>query len=46
MNSFKKNLNIITAAGIAFTLILGTLLHFTFKWSGNSPVVGMFSAVN
>ncbi len=46
MNSFKKNLNIMTAAGIAFTLILGTLLHFTFKWSGNSPVVGMFSAVN
>ena len=32
--------------GIFFTLILGTLLHFTYEWSGNDPVVGFFSAVN
>jgi len=32
--------------GIFFTLILGTLLHFTYKWSGNNPAVGFFSPVN
>ena len=29
-----------------FAIALGTLLHFTFEWSGNNPVVGIFSAVN
>ncbi|MCI9063367.1 MAG: hypothetical protein HFJ17_02020 [Clostridia bacterium] len=27
-------------------LISGTLLHFVYEWSGNSPIVGAFSAVN
>lgn len=26
--------------------ILGVLLHFIYEWSGNNPVVGIFSAVN
>ena len=29
-----------------FTMILGTLLHFTFEWSGNNSFVAAFSAVN
>lgn len=29
-----------------FAIGIGTLLHFTFKWSGNNPLVGLFSAVN
>ena len=29
-----------------FILILGTLLHFTFKWSNNNLLVGTFSSVN
>ena len=29
-----------------FVSILGTLLHFTYKWSGGSPIVALFSAVN
>lgn len=33
-------------AGIIFTLILGTLLHFTYAWSGENAIVGLFSAVN
>ncbi len=33
-------------AGTIFTLLLGTLLHFTYEWSGNNPVVAIFSAVN
>lgn len=29
-----------------FSMILGTLLHFTFDWSSNNIFVGSFSAVN
>lgn len=29
-----------------FTMILGTLLHFTFEWSNNNSFVAFFSAVN
>jgi hypothetical protein len=32
--------------GMAFIIILGSVLHFTFEWSGNQPIVGVFSAVN
>ena len=31
---------------ILFSLILGTLLHFTYVWSGKNLFVGSFSAVN
>lgn len=29
-----------------FIILIGMLLHFTFKWSNNNSIVGMFSAVN
>lgn len=29
-----------------FVSILGTLLHFTYDWSGQNPLVGIFSAQN
>lgn len=29
-----------------FCAILGTLLHFTFKWSNENLIIGAFSAVN
>ena len=29
-----------------FISVLGTLLHFTYNWFGNNPVIGVFSAVN
>ncbi len=32
--------------GIIFSIILGTLLHFTYNWSQNNKIVGIFSAVN
>ncbi len=38
-----KNMQI---AGFVFTVIVGTLLHFTYEWSGESALVGAFSAVN
>lgn len=31
---------------VIICLILGTLLHFTYEWSGNNMIVGLFSAVN
>ena len=32
--------------GIGWIIIIGSLLHFTFDWSGNSNIVGLFSPVN
>ena len=29
-----------------FVAVLGTLLHFTYDWSGQNPIVGIFSAQN
>lgn len=31
---------------IVFGIIAGTLLHFTYEWSGQNGFVGLFSAVN
>jgi hypothetical protein len=33
-------------AGALFIIILGSMLHFTFKWSGNNQLVAIFSADN
>ena len=38
---FKTN-----AIRFLFISILGVLLHFTYEWSGNNPIVGLFSATN
>ncbi len=32
--------------GTLFIIFLGTILHFTFDFSGKNPIVGVFSAVN
>lgn len=31
---------------IIFTFVLGTLLHFTYKWSGENKIVAIFSSIN
>ena len=33
-------------ASAIFVIILGTILHFTYEWSGENRIVGIFSAVN
>jgi hypothetical protein len=33
-------------AGIVFIILFGSILHFTFEWSGGQAIVGVFSAVN
>ena len=32
--------------GIIFTVIMGILLHFTYEWSNQNSIVGLFSPVN
>ena len=29
-----------------FVIILGTILHFTYTWSKNNSLIGLFSAIN
>ena len=41
-----KNIKYVELIGIVFTIIAGSLLHFTFEWSGNNQFVALFSAVN
>lgn len=31
---------------VIWVIIVGSLLHFVFEWSGNAPIVGAFTAVN
>ncbi|MFP4662509.1 MAG: DUF6512 family protein [Halanaerobiales bacterium] len=33
-------------AGFFWIIIVGSLLHFTYEWSGQNPIVGTISAVN
>jgi hypothetical protein len=33
-------------AGIVFIIVFGSIVHFTFEWSGSQAIVGVFSAVN
>lgn len=42
----QRSFKIYTAAGILFTLILGTLSHFFYQWSGSFFPVGLVSPVN
>lgn len=32
--------------GVLFVLIVGSLSHFLYEWSGSNPVVGLFTPVN
>ena len=36
----------LSVAGAAFGVVLGSLLHFTYQWSGRLTAVALFSAVN
>lgn len=42
MEKLKKQ----ALVGFLFTMVLGTLNHFFYEWSGNNPIVATFSAVN
>lgn len=42
----KKQSAVFFAVGALFTLILGTVGHFFYEWSGKNPVIGLFFPVN
>ena len=43
----KKNSTLIfEIISTIFVMVLGTLLHFTYKWSNNNMLVGIFSPIN
>lgn len=42
----KKKLDVWELFGVLFVTAIGTLLHFTYQWSGKCPAVGYFSSVN
>lgn len=42
MRHFKRY----TIVGIIFVLIIGTIAHFLYHWSGNHRIVGLFTPVN
>lgn len=42
----NKEAKAFTIAGAVFTLVLGSLGHFFYEWSGNNYVVGLFFATN
>lgn len=35
-----------TIIGILFVLVTGTLSHFLYDWSGQNPVIGLFTPIN
>lgn len=45
MNNKKKLIRFQIFSTI-FSIILGTILHFTYEWSGNNSIIGLFSSVN
>jgi len=46
MNLWRKKVLKWQIISVFWVLIIGSLLHFTYEWSGKSPIVGAFSSVN
>ncbi len=42
----RKRILFYESTGIVFIIVFGSVLHFTFEWSGHQAAVGVFSAVN
>lgn len=42
----KKQSLIFFSVGAVFTMLLGTVGHFFYEWSGENPVIGIFFPVN
>lgn len=45
-NKIYKTILIWEIIGIFFLISVGSLLHFTYGWSNNNPIIGLFSPVN
>lgn len=44
--SDKELIRNLSIFGAVFAIIMGTLLHFTYGWSGENVIVGLFSPIN
>ena len=42
----KRSVRVWQFAGFAFTVLLGSLLHFIYGWSGGSRLAALFGSVN
>lgn len=42
----KKKIRNYQIFSVVFTFILGTLLHFTYEWSGENHLLAIFSSIN
>ena len=42
----NKKLKIVQIVVIILAIVFGTLLHFTYEWSGENRIVGLFSATS
>ena len=42
----KRDISLWQIGGFAFAALGGTLLHYLYEWTGESVIVGLFSAVN
>jgi len=45
-NRTRKTILTWEIIGIFFIISIGSLIHFTYKWSNNNPIIGLFSPVN
>lgn len=43
---FMKSIKPYMIAGIVFVSVLGTLFHFTYNWTENNILIGLFTPVN
>lgn len=41
-----KQLKKYAVIGVFFVLVLGTLSHFLYEWTGNNPIAGLFTPVS
>lgn len=48
LNMYEANKKLLCweVAAFIFTAVIGSMLHFTYKWSGHNSLVGLFSPVN
>ena len=46
LNRSNNSILIFQILSVIFTIILGTVLHFTYQWSNQNILIGTFSAVN
>lgn len=42
----NKKLKTVQIVVIILAIVFGTLLHFTYEWSGENRIIGLFSATN